>query len=195
MAVTRAKYQLILNASLRDFLTLTAAWNSVYLRGVCTQTGALSRGFTSTNNGATIAAAPPRPAHVLCALCQAPANVGGGGRRSIATTASRQQAYAAARTSPDDVWCTLLKVLSAAAAEEGTRGGGYGQHGGAMWGVTTGLLYAESGSLQPLCCWCVETGSTAFADIDEDEYTSRDAPSVRTFPYARVLMRGLDRPG
>lgn len=61
-----------------------------------------------------------------------------------------------------------LQALRAAGGRgfSGTAGTGEDSGGGSARrarGARSGLLYALSGSLKPLCCWCVEGGGSASA--------------------------------
>ncbi|CAM9815047.1 unnamed protein product [Ectocarpus sp. 4 AP-2014] len=130
VAVTRAKRRLVVNSSLRAFLLVTGAWNSVSLRGVA---GRRTPGEGSSSS-------PPvdeaRSSSSHCNLCGRRADAGGGGNRvdllSRAQAADAQQLATSGRAFAN----TLITANQRA-------GGG-------------GLLYAESGSLRPLCCCCVE---------------------------------------
>ncbi|CAM9340718.1 unnamed protein product, partial [Scytosiphon promiscuus] len=121
VAVTRAKRRLVANSSLRAFLAMTGAWNSVCLRGVAIAAG------TSNSSGSN--------GKDKCASCGRNADVGGGGCRLE----------------------RLSRAKGGSATEQVSGGRGFSStsSGGAS-DSKGGLLYAESGSLRPLCCWCVE---------------------------------------
>lgn len=75
VAVTRAKRRLVVNSSLRAFLLVTGAWNSVSLRGVA--------GRRTSGDGSS--SSPPvdeaRSSGSNCSLCGVRADAGGGGNR------------------------------------------------------------------------------------------------------------------
>ncbi|CAM9746088.1 unnamed protein product, partial [Ectocarpus sp. 13 AM-2016] len=130
VAVTRAKRRLVVNSSLRTFLLVTGAWNSVSLRGVA--------GRRTPGGGSSLS--PPvdeaRSSSSHCNLCGGEADAGGGGNR--VDLLSRAQAADAQQLA------TSGRAFASTFITANQRAGG------------GGLLYAESGSLRPLCCFCVE---------------------------------------
>lgn len=90
VAVTRAKRRLLVNSSLRAFLLVTGAWNSVSLRGVA---GRRTPGDGSSSSLSVDEARSSSSSN--CNLCGGRADAGGGGNRvdllSRARAADAQQ--------------------------------------------------------------------------------------------------------
>lgn len=155
-------------------------------------------------HGVPAAAAEARRNVVQCAVCGCPAGVGGGGHNSIAFGTTRHQALAAVTHSPRDIRGALVRAVNSRVADAGAAGGGAGagarvcgtvrRAGGAVVGSGIGLLYAQCGTLRPLCCWCVETGcapSTVESALQSAAHEYLGQAEFPGFPYCRALMKGL----
>lgn len=169
MAVTRAKRVLVLNASLKVFLSNTAAWNSVSLRGVL---GASSDDNmkASTSNVKT---------SIRCSICGR-ADPLGGGVGTHGTLARRESSVVeAASRSVGALHLAGNRIADGTLKRDD-------QVVGALPG--TRFLYAASATQEPLCHCCVEGCPSPTQNVrmwyEEDS-------GIPSFPYARTLMRGL----
>lgn len=169
MAVTRAKRVLVLNASLKVFLSNTTAWNSVSLRGVVgASNGDKMQG--STSNVKT---------SIRCSICGRADSLGGGS--GTHGTLARRESSVVEATS---------RSVGALQLAGNRNAGGALRHDDQVVGGSPGIrfLYAASATQEPLCHGCVEGCPSPTQNVRRWYEEDSGTPS---FPYARTLMRGL----
>lgn len=174
VAITRARRLLVLNSTLRKLLENMGAWNSLSLRSV---TGADGRA------GRSVARGDDSQQHVKCSCCGSSASIGGSGGDPSGTTPPGE---AGAATGRDGAGSGGRDNAGRAPGGDSRAGTEAAHPREGRDSRVLGLLYAASGTLGPLCRWCVEAPP---ATARNPNGLWLGVPGLPTFPYARTLIR------